>query len=431
MIFGSFGGAGTVVTLRIAHPDPEDRVPEDAPSPDPDGSAAKHVRPSSRTRVTRRRPRQSARRLLRPRPARVGSCEPGARRVSTFTGVGEASPEDFRDARVSSSRRISERFGPAGEGEASFGGARFAVTAPPHAGTAGGSAGTSTAGRAGGRSFAFVFALVASARRSPSGAFVLAAFAPRAVFFFGSRSEAMSAASDSGERFARRHSTAPRAASEDNPRRNLLTRNPPTPSPSSSEDLCAERSTAADTSGCAPRYERMSRTADGANSHAPGFPRESSSAPRRDAPGDPRRFSPSGTSAGIASTPARETQSTTNPTPKMPSGSFSGRRGSREASICAAVSHASPSAIPVGGALSDQPRAKRSDDGRRYVGGIEHRVTFAPHRETQLRNLSWERVEGELTVREQAGRNRRFVTQSPAGHSSGGAALGAGRLRRE
>ena len=311
-------------------------------------------------------------------PARVGSFEPGARRASTFTGVGEASPEDFRDARVSSSRRISERFGPAGEGEASPCGARFAVTAPPHAGTAGGSAGTNTAGRAGGRSFAFNFALVASARRSPSGAFVLAAFAPRAVFFFGSRSEAMSAASVSGERFARRHSTAPRAASEDNPRRNLLTRNPPTPSPSSSEDLCAERSTAADTSGCAPRYERMSRTADGANSHAPGFPRESSSARRRDAPGDPRRFSPSGTSAGIASTPARETQSTTNPTPKMPSGSFSGRRGSREASICAAVSHASPSAIPVGGTLSDQPRAKRSDDGRRYVGGIEHRVTFAP-----------------------------------------------------
>ena len=216
------------------------------------------------------------------------------------------------------------------------------------------------------------------ARRSPSGAFVLAAFAPRAVFFFGSRSEAMSAASVSGRgsRVAIRPPLARRPRTT--PRRNLADAEP--------ADALAVvvrgpvRRAKHGGGHLGVRAEVRANESHGRRGELPrpGVPAESSSARRRDAPGDPRRFSPSGTSAGIAQHPARETQSTTNPTPKMPSGSFSGRRGSREASICAAVSHASPSAIPVGGALSDQPRAKRSDDGRRYVGGIEHRVTFAP-----------------------------------------------------
>ena len=236
-----------------------------------------------------------------------------------------------------------------------------AALAAFHAGTAGGSAGIRIrlgGDEAGFFCFAPSCANVSAAtpsraarmsasggRRGPSPAarrarrLVLALDVPPAIrpapppsrsfvsFFFPRASCAASSASAASGSARARHARAAAAAAGETPRRNFPTRNRDPPGATRPSALCAERTTAATIAGCAARYDLSSSAADGANSHVPASPA------RWRASDVPCRLSPTATSAGIASTPTRDTQSTTRPSPNTPSGSSSAEGGANPPSI--------------------------------------------------------------------------------------------------
>ena len=221
-----------------------------------------------------------------------------------------------------------------------------------HAGTAGGSAGTSMRFGALLAGFCFASGSVSTAtpsresarvasggRRGPSPAArrsrrLVLAFdlppagpAPPSPRSFPRTSCASSSASVASGSACSRHARAAAAAAGETPRRNLPTLKRDPLGATWSSALCADRTTAATIAGCAARYDLSSFAADGANSHVPA------SSARWRASDVPCRFSPTATSAGIASTPTRDTQSTTRPSPNTPSGSSSAEGGANPPSI--------------------------------------------------------------------------------------------------
>ena len=244
-----------------------------------------------------------------------------------------------------------------------------------HAGTAGGSAGTRITG--GGAGFCFCFAgsvsFASGGRSGPSPAarrsrrLVLALDLPPADAepvsphsFPRASCAASSASVASGSAFSR-HARAAAAAAGETPRRNLPTLNRDPPGATWPSTLCADRTTAATISGCAARYDLSSSAADGANSHVPDSPA------RWRASDVPCRLSPTATSAGIASTPTRDTHSTTSPSPNTPSGSSSAEGGANPPSISRQDAQVS---LPTAMLVAPRPRrrdlAERETRRRRY-----------------------------------------------------------------
>ena len=242
-------------------------------------------------------------------------------------------------------------------------GGGFADAEPPHAGTAGASAGTSTTGGFFSAAFPSFFSLsflcFFSLFDASSSVCSVPCFADSAFFQgFGGAARLSTVMSSAGSLLFLQVIAAA-AASADTPRMNFPQRNS---SPSGA--LCAELHTPRAISGCSVRYSSNIDAAVGEYSK-----RSLSPSTRRVIIGAPSRFSPTAVSEGIARTPALAATSTSSPQVTTGwSGSTPSSLGSR-AAICWPVAHASPSlssfGTPIPPPLCDVPVGRSETFHRR------------------------------------------------------------------